>query len=251
MDHIKESLDVLEGMTSLSALLSNPSHASDVVEVLVDASKEESKSREIAFLRAKSAEYGFALRLVPEDEIAVYATGKTHGGIIALCRPRAIPALRPENVSENAFYVYLDGMEDPYNFGYTVRSLYAAGVAGVILGERNWMSARGSVARSSAGTSEKLPLFIASPENAVKIFRDKGYTIAAAGIRNSESVFEADCSYPILLVIGGEKRGISATLLDACDKVLRIDYGRDFRGSLPSAAAAAVLAFEIMRKNRN
>ena len=75
--------------------------------------------------------------------------------------------------------------------------------------------------------------------------------IAAAGIRNAESVFCADCSYPLLLVLGGEKRGISGKLLDQCDLVLKIPYARPFRGSLPSASAASVLAFEIFRKNQS
>jgi 23S rRNA (guanosine2251-2'-O)-methyltransferase len=51
------------------------------------------------------------------------------------------------------------------------------------------------------------------------------------------------------LIVGGEKRGISRALLDRADQVVRIDYGRDFRGSLSAASAATVMAFEVMRQN--
>ena len=45
----------------------------------------------------------------------------------------------------------------------------------------------------------------------------------------------------LLLVVGGEKRGISRKILDASDAVVRVDYGREFRGSLSSSAACAVM----------
>ena len=177
------------------------------------------------------------------------AVGKTHGGILARVKGRKIAPLTKADILPGTFYAYLDGIEDPYNFGYTLRSLYAAGVSGVVLTERNWMNASAVVAKASAGTSEKLPLFVSDIENAITLFKDAGYRIAAAGIRNSESVYTADCSYPLLLVVGGEKRGISGTLLAKCDLVLRIPYARPFRGSLPTACAASVLSFEIFRKN--
>ena len=112
------------------------------------------------------------------------------------------------------------------------------------------MSAAGVVARASAGASESLPIFEAEGEDAVKLFRKAGYSILCAGIRDSVSIFEEEFPYPVLLVVGGEKRGISRALLDAADRIVRIDYGRDFNGSLSAASAATVMAFEIFRQNR-
>jgi 23S rRNA (guanosine2251-2'-O)-methyltransferase len=144
----------------------------------------------------------------------------------------------------------MEGIEDPYNFGYTIRSLYAAGVTGIVLSPRNWMSAAGVVARSSAGASELIPIYTATPEDAVDQFKAAGYQILCAGIRDSVSIFEKDFPFPLLLVIGGEKRGISRKLLDKADQIVRIDYGRSFRGSLSAASAATVMAFELFRQNK-
>ena len=249
MQNTNDSYELYEGMTSISALLESEGADRRIYDLLVDETKKRAKAREIAFLEAKAKELGFALRFVEPAEIDALASGKTHGGILARCKARELPHLTRENILPNGFYAYLDGIEDPYNFGYTLRSLYAAGVSGVVLTERNWMNASGVVAKASAGTSEKIPLFVSDIENAIKLFKDAGYRIAAAGIRDSESVYTADCSYPLLLVVGGEKRGISGALLSKCDLVLRIPYARPFRGSLPTACAASVLAFEIFRKN--
>ena len=243
--------NILEGMTSTSALL-NAGEGNDrkIEKVLIDRAKRKSKAAQIGFLTAKSHELGFPVEFVDAEEIDRLSVGNTHGGILALCTARTIPTLSKADIRKDSFYVYLEGIEDPYNFGYAIRSLYAAGVSGVILPPRNWMTAAGVVARASAGASESLPLYEAEGETAVALFREAGYTILCAGIRDSVSIFEEQFSYPVLLVVGGEKRGISRTLLDAADRIVRIDYGREFGGSLSAASAATVMAFEIFRQNR-
>ena len=243
--------DILEGMTSISALL-NAGKENDrkIEKVLIDRTKRKSKAPQIGFLTAKSHELGFPVEFVDAEEIDRLSVGNTHGGILAICTARTIPALTKENIRPNSFYVYLEGIEDPYNFGYAIRSLYAAGVSGIVLPPRNWMTAAGVVARASAGASETLPILEAEGEDAVKLFREAGYTVLCAGIRDSVSIFDEKFPYPVLLVVGGEKRGISRTLLDAADRIVRIDYGRDFSGSLSASSAATVLAFEIFRQNR-
>lgn len=244
--------NVLEGMTSISALL-NAKEINDrrITEVWVDNAKRKSKAAEIGFLVARSHADGFSIRFVDAEQISANATGSSHGGIIAFCTPRTIPPLCASDIRSNGFYVYLEGIEDPYNLGYTLRSLYVAGVSGVILPPRNWMSAAGVVARSSAGASELLPLFTAEAGDVADLFHAAGYRILCAGIRDSVSVFEEEFRFPILLVVGGEKRGISRALLDRADANVRIDYARPFRGSLPTASAATVLAFELFRQNRS
>ncbi len=243
--------NILEGMTSISALLNSTCNDRRIEKIWIDQSKRKSKGAEIGFLTAKSHEKGFVVEFTDASEIDKVTLGNTHGGIIAFCTQRSIPALTPSDIAQRGFYVYMDGIEDPYNFGYALRSLYAAGVTGVILPPRNWMTAAGVVARASAGTSELMPLYTAEAEDAVRICKKKGYLTLGAGIRDSVSVFDEDFVYPILLVVGGEKRGISRRVLDMMDRIVRIDYGTSFRGSLSAASAATVLAFEIMRKNRN
>lgn len=245
--------NILGGMTSISALLNAQGQGYNdrrLQSVLVDSARTEKLSRELRFLRAKAKELHFEIKIVESDEISSHTIGNSHGGVIAFCTERTLPQLTAEHILPNGFYVYLEGIEDPYNFGYAIRSLYAAGVDGVILSPRNWMSAGGVVARSSAGTSELLPLYLAEPDVMTELFHERDYRIYAADIRDSVSIYEAKLDRPLLLVVGGEKRGISRALLDRADQIVRIDYGREFRGSLSAASAATVMAFEVMRQNQ-
>jgi len=243
--------NIFEGITSISAVLNAPKENGRKIEkIWIDAEKRRSKAAQISFLVAKSKEEGFEIEFVTAEKIDELALGTSHGGFLAFCSERILPKLSAEYITPKSFYVYLEGIEDPYNFGYTLRSLYAAGVSGVVISPRNWMSSAGVVARSSAGTSELMPLFEADAEFAVELFQKVGYSVLCAGIRDSVSLFETNFSYPILLVIGGEKRGISRSILEKADQIVRIDYGRSFRGSLSAASAATVMAFELFRQNQ-
>lgn len=247
--------NVFEGMTSLSAIIQkneeNDLYTRKILRVLVDASKTRSKQRELSFLKAKAKTLGFPIELVSSEEIDSFSTGNTHGGIIAFCSEREIPELKlhTKEIKKNGVYIFLDGIEDPYNFGYALRSIYASGADGILLSPRNWMNVAGIVAKSSAGTSELADIFLSEPEGAIQIMRSIGYKIVAAGIRDSISMYDADFKKPILLIVGGEKRGISSSLLSKADEIVRIEYGRSFRGSLSAASAATVLSYEIYRQN--
>ncbi len=245
--------DIMEGMSSISAVIkAMETNKTDrkIYNVYVDSSKKNSKKREIAYLTHKSRELGFGIEFVDADTLAEFTVGNSHGGIIAFCSPRNIAPLDREKILPNGVYYLLEGIEDPYNFGYAIRSIYASGGNGIILSPRNWMGAAGVVARSSAGTSELIDMFTASPEEAIDIFRALGYRIICAGIRDSESIFDTDLRKPLFVVLGGEKRGISRAILDRADQIVRIDYGNEFNGSLSTAAATAIFAFEILRFNR-
>ncbi len=245
--------DILEGMPSISALIKGIEANRNnrrILRILIDKTRVKQKKPEIRFLEAKSSLLRFSIEYVDVNEINELTVGNTHGGIIAECTPRQLPRLSPDLIEENGVYFILEGIEDPYNFGYAVRSLYAAGVHGVIVGERNWMGAAGVVARSSAGCSELMNIYVSEPTEAIDCLARKGYRILCAGIRDSVSLFETELSLPLCVILGGEKRGISRSVLEKADQIVRIDYGTDFGGSLSTAASAAVFGFEILRYNR-
>lgn len=253
-ESIKRGDSVLfEGMTSLRALLyAMESGVSDrrITRVLIDTGRSAKKAAEFAFIRKMSEIHGFEVAQASSDEIDSIALGTSHGGVVFFCTDRTVPQLSADAITADGFYVMLEGIEDPYNFGYAIRSIYAAGADGIVLTPRNWLSAAGVVCRSSAGASERISAFVEDGPSAARLFRAAGYKCVAAGIRDSVSSFDADLKRPIFLIVGGERRGISKALLDECDSIVRLDYGRDFPGSLSTASAASILAYEVLRQNR-
>jgi 23S rRNA (guanosine2251-2'-O)-methyltransferase len=244
--------NILEGMISIRSLLlarEEKINNRQIEKILFDKTKTESKQREISFLNTKALTHGYKIEATGPDEIDSLTVGNTHGGIIALCGERSFASLA-ENIKPDSFYVMLEGVEDPYNFGYALRSVYAAGAGGVVLSPRNWMGAAGVVCRASAGASELMPMFISDGAEAAVLFKTAGYKIVCAEKKDAVSVYETDLHLPVFLIVGGEKRGISRTLLDTADILVKLDYGRIFPAALSTASAAAILAYEVLRQNR-
>ncbi len=241
---------VLEGMTSISALIHGREaglNSRMIYTVLVDADKKRSKYREIGYLKAMADQHNYSIEFVSSQVIDQLTQGTTHGGIIALCSDRTYDSCKV--LPTGGFWVMPDGIEDPFNLGYTLRSLYAAGVNGVVFPLQNRLCAAGTVAKSSAGTSEMLDIRVDDQDVAIDAFVRAGYRIVCAGIRDSVSIYEADLKKPLLLIVGGEKRGISRNILNKADQIVRIDYGREFNGSLSAASATTVIAFEVLHQN--
>ena len=244
---------VFEGMVSIRALLEAQKNGiSDrkIEKILYTVRHAEKHPKEIAFLKHEAVRSGFLLECTDEDRVEEMTLGTSHGGIIATATDRTIPPLSTVSpIVKNGFYVMMEGIEDPYNFGFALRSLYAMGAHGVILPERNWLSAAGVVCRSSAGASELFTYYTAKAEDAVSVFKSLGYRIVCADIETDSSLESTELSLPILLVVGGEKRGISRAVLSQSDIIVKINYGRNFNGALSAASATTILAYEIAKQN--
>ena len=246
---------LMEGMTSIRAVIEalqkQKRDARPILRIWYDEQKRSKISKELGWLSHRAEELHFDL--VPTDAATVDAmsTGNTHGGILAECGERRLPSLSEESIVSDGFYVMIEGIEDPYNFGYAIRSLYAAGVDGILLTERNWMSAAGVVCRASAGASELMNIYTSDALKAAEIFKNSGYKIVCADLRTSDTLGKTELKLPIFLIVGGEKRGISKELLDRSDIIVKIPYARKFNASLSAASATTIIGYEIMRQNDN
>lgn len=206
--------------------------------------------RGFSLVRSLADERDVPISLCDRQTIEDVARGKRHGGLVATVGDRRYCSL-PEILMNPGvpFVTLLDGVEDPYNFGQALRSLYAAGATGLLVRSRSWMSAAGIVARASAGASELLATAIA-----VSVFStaddcvERGLTVFALDTRAERSIFEVDLTIPLLLLVGGEQRGIARSSESPQTRVVKIPYARPVAHSLGTAASVAVAAFEIMRQ---
>jgi 23S rRNA (guanosine2251-2'-O)-methyltransferase len=237
----------LEGAISIEAAIRAGNR--DVVAVYLRRESEKKRKRPLHRLRKLAEKAGIEVNTVDEMFISKYVSGQSHGGIIAQVGPRRFLSLSELCVVERPFIVMLDGVEDPFNFGQAVRTLYAAGVDGVVVRPRNWTTAVSIVTRASAGATEQMPMAVAeTAEAAAAFYRQQGLTIACTSRETAVSLYEADLTQPLFLLLGGEKRGVTRSFLSQSDLRIEIPYQRPFTQSLGTVASTAVIAFERMRQ---
>ncbi|MCR5450814.1 MAG: RNA methyltransferase [Solobacterium sp.] len=211
--------------------------------------RDDLNDRDTSFIIHRAEERGIPVTRMAAEQIDEMAQGKTHGGILADAGERTFQDLSACLENDCPFVVMLEGVEDPFNLGYVIRSLYSAGCTGLILRNRDWSWSENTIVRSSAGAYEYMNVVLSDDmAETVRTLKQHGLYVYAAMRRDAVSYFEADFSRPVLLCIGGEMRGLSSAVLKECDQNIYIPYANDFRAALNAAGASAALGFEVMRQ---
>jgi 23S rRNA (guanosine2251-2'-O)-methyltransferase len=150
--------------------------------------------------------------------------------------------------NEPAFYLVLDGIEDPHNLGAILRTADATGAHGVIIRERREVGLTPTVEKASAGAVEYVP--VARVTNISRTIETlKQNNIWMVGIDQSGTVdyTEVDYKPPTAMVIGGEGQGLADLVKKNCDFLVRIPMkGKIW--SLNASVAAGVAMYEVVRQ---
>lgn len=235
----------LEGWVSVLAALRAGQR--EIAAVYVQQGKD---VRGLGQIERLAQQRSIVVKFLPAAEIEALAQGSSHGGVLAAAGERGYESLQAL-AQPGALLAMLDGVEDPYNYGQAIRGLYAAGVAGLVAPLRNWDTALNVVARASAGASELMPTARAEAEEALAFFKPRGFRcLATAKSGKSQSLYTMDLRGSVFLLIGGERRGLSAAVLAQCDALVSIPYGRNFDAALDVTSSTAALAFEAMRQRQ-
>lgn len=237
---------LLEGKISVKAALLSPYR--QVEQIIIDATK---KDRDTHFIQKKAQEQKVKVNFKTREEIDVLCSGKTHGGIIAYVHERTFQSLA-DIVAKPVFLAWVEGVEDPFNYGFVLRSLYAAGVQGIIVNPRNWTSAASTLAKSSAGASEYLAMYVSeNDEDTIAYLKQNNIQIICANRSNDAiEMYDYNFQKDVCICIGGEKRGLSKAILQASDQDVYIPYQNDFRNALSAASAATILSYEVLRQRK-
>ncbi len=175
-----------------------------------------------------------------------------HQGVIAVaaaCEYASVEDMlqAAEQKGEAPFLILLDNIEDPHNLGAVIRTADHAGAHGVIIPKRHAVGLTETVARTSAGAVNYVP--VAKVQNLTRTILDlkkKGIWFACADM-DGEVMYRQDLTGPVGLVIGSEGKGVSRLVKESCDFTVSIPM-KGATGSLNASVAAGILAYEIVRQ---
>jgi RNA methyltransferase, TrmH family len=169
-------------------------------------------------------------------------------GIGAVLRQRWIPLASLEP-ARNSLWLALESIELPGNLGTILRTGEAADVAGVFLVDAESDPYDPAAVRASMGSLFSQKLIRCSTREFTEWARRTGVTIVSSSPAGLLDYKALRCQWPVALVVGSEKHGLSERIVEASDFTVRIPM-RDKCDSINVAVAAGVLLFEMASQYR-
>ena len=140
-----------------------------------------------------------------------------------------------------------DRIQDSHNFGAILRCCDGMKVSAVIVANEQQAAVSPTVARSSAGAVNHVPIVLAEDLcDSVQKLKAMGYHIAAATEKTDDPAWATPLPEPTVLVIGSEATGVDQKILERCDSKLMIPM-LGHVSSLNAAVATGILLYEIRR----
>lgn len=147
----------------------------------------------------------------------------------------------------DARVLVLDEVQDPRNLGSMIRSADAAGFHGVAVTQRRAAGLTGVVSKASAGADAHLPVVkIGNVAQFLEKRADEGFFIVGADASGQLDYRDARYDGPVIVVMGGEHKGLGRLVSQKCHQVVRIPM-RGGVSSLNVSVAAALLMYETTR----
>ena len=238
--------DVLVGRNAVSEALKS---GHSINRLLIANGDLQGSVREIIAL-AKERQVN--IEFVERGKIEKIAAGHRHQGVLAYAAP--VEYVDLEDILQTAgqkgkepFLLLLDELEDPHNLGALLRTADAVGVDGVLIPKHRSCPLSATVAKTSAGAVEYVPVArIGNIAQTLKLLKKQGFWVVGAdmdGIDYSTS----NMTGALVLVIGGEGHGVSRLTRENCDFIVSLPMIGKIN-SLNASVAGSVLMYEAFRQ---
>ena len=190
---------------------------------------------------------------VVPNEMDKMSNNGVHQGIAAELKPYQTVSLEEiiykAKKKDKKIIVMLDGIEDPHNLGAILRSADVFEASGIVLPKHNSVSLNATVAKTSAGAINYVPVAIVNNLNqAIATLKNEGYWIVSTDGSATIDYSSINYDFPVVVVIGSEGKGVSSLVLKNSDYIVKIpQFGHV--NSLNASVAAGILLAEVHKSN--
>ena len=210
------------------------------------------KGQDIQIILEACKASGARYRFLPEENLRKSAP-ECRQGVAAFVAAKAFVTL--EDLLEGAgraplpVVLALDQVQDPGNVGSLARTLLALGGGGLIVPKHHGARLGGAAAKTSAGALDMLPVRLCANLSQELIrCAEAGFTVykAEAG-PEGDNIFSVAFRFPLVLVLGGEEKGVRPLVSKRCDASVFIPMPGGF-DSLNVAQAGAIALGQMARQ---
>lgn len=186
---------------------------------------------------------------VSSNELTNMVKIDKHQGVVAVVKPYEYidlnEIIRRSKSVKVPIILILDGINDPHNLGAILRSCDVFNVSGIIIGKHNQVPLNATVAKTSAGAINFVPVALVNNiNNALEKLKENGFWVVSTDGASTTNYYDLKYDFPVALVVGSEGEGISRLVLKNSDYIVKIpQYGHV--NSLNASVATAILLSRI------
>ncbi|MDR7926299.1 23S rRNA (guanosine(2251)-2'-O)-methyltransferase RlmB [Acidithiobacillus thiooxidans] len=154
------------------------------------------------------------------------------------------------DLNGQGFLLVLDGVLDPHNLGACLRSAEAAGVSAVILPRDNACPVNATVRKAAAGSASRLPVCtVTNLSRTLASLQEAGFWLVGMAGDAPQNIYDLDLSMPLVMVMGGEQKGLRRLTREHCDYLAHIPMAGAIE-SLNVSVATGICLFEASRQRQ-
>ncbi len=169
-------------------------------------------------------------------------------GLLAVAHTRTL-SLDDLPAGDPPLLLVAQGIEKPGNLGALLRTADAAGADALVAGDPVADLHNPNAVRASQGSFFHVPVAAASTEALLAWLSRRGIQIVMTTPGAERTLWEADFTGPVAVVVGAESTGLPSAWLAAPGTAVRLPM-RGLADSLNVNTAAAVCLYEAMRQRR-
>ena len=216
-------------------------------EILLADTRQDDRARR---LLALAREHSVPVRTVSRSDLDIKAPELRHQGVLALIPAREFTGedALDAPASPDRLFLALDGVQDPHNLGACLRTAEAVGATAVIIPKDRAASLTAVALKAAAGSAERVPVIaVTNLSRTLEKLKERGYWLTGLAGEATETLYEADLSGPLVLVMGAEGAGMRRLTRETCDRLVKIPMLGKIE-SLNVSVAAAVCLYEAFRQ---
>lgn len=209
----------------------------------------------VKMIQSLAKEHGVVVQSVDRRKLDQVAGTPQHQGIAATIAAYDYIELddllaQLKIADKPPFILLLDEIEDPHNLGSIIRSADCSGVDGVIIPKRRAVGLTSTVAKTSAGAIEYVPVSrVSNLAQTIDRLKEEGFWITGTDASGDLTMSEPDYRGPTAIVIGSEGKGMGRLIREKCDYIVRIPMVGHVN-SLNASVAAALVMFEVLKQRQ-
>lgn len=245
---VEQRSQLLLGLHSVESAMTSQPDRIKVISVAL-----ESQNSRVRKLVERATVLNISVQAEPRSRLDSKSDGQRHQDIIAefvahnIWGEKDLDSLLSA-IDGPPLLLVLDGVQDPHNLGACLRTADAAGVDFVVLPKDRSAGLTPVTRRSASGAAEVLPLLFATNlARVLRALKQKGVWLLGTSDQAEQSLYQADLSGPMALVMGSEGKGMRRLTSDLCDFQMSIPMHGTV-SSLNVSVATGVCLFEMKRQ---